>query len=98
MIPAIIQMGIMTAQMMGIKTLADLAAFSIMGMNAALSVTLVLTGVGAALVLTALAIGSLVQESTEAIVAVDGMNASLAATGQLLADMSLEESQSYICC
>jgi len=95
MIPAIIQMGIMTAQMMGIKTMADLAAFSIMGMNAALSVTLVLTGVGAALVFTALAIGSLVQESTEAIVAVDGMNASLAATGQLLADMSLEESQSY---
>ena len=35
MIPAAIQMGAMTLSMMGIKTAADMAAFSIMGMNAA---------------------------------------------------------------
>ena len=95
MIPAVIQMGVMTAQMMGIKTMADLAAFSIMGMNAALSVTLILTGVGAVLVLTALAIGSLVRESTDAIVAVDGMNSALSNTASILKEMSGEDATNY---
>lgn len=95
MIPAMVQMGMMTVELFMTSAGADAAAFSIMGMNTALSITLALTGVGIAVIGIAYAIAQIVPAAEDVIGSVGTMNDTLKQTEALMGKMTEDEGKQF---
>jgi len=95
MIPAMVQMGMMTVEMFLTARGANAAAFSIMGLNTALSITLALTGVGIAVIGIAYAIAKIVPAAEDVIGSVGAMNDTLKQTEALMGTMTKTEGAEF---